>query len=103
MKVVIVGSGNVATVLGKKILSAGHSILQVISRDLQHAKILAGLLNASLADDIKNIDDNADMILIAVADFAIKETASQLMSTSKLVVHTAGGLIKKILKLTGNE
>ncbi len=39
MKVVIIGAGNVATVLGKKILEAGHEILQVVGRNLEKLTI----------------------------------------------------------------
>ena len=45
MKVVIVGSGNVATVLGKVIHNAGHEIVQILSRNENHAKALAQTFN----------------------------------------------------------
>ena len=47
MKVVIVGSGNVATVLGKVIHNAGHQIVQVLSRNENHAKELAQIFKCS--------------------------------------------------------
>ena len=41
MNVALVGSGNVATVLGKVIHNRGYNIVQVISRNPDHAKKLA--------------------------------------------------------------
>ena len=38
MNVVIVGSGNVAAVLSKLIQRAGHKIVQVVSRNADHAR-----------------------------------------------------------------
>ena len=46
MKVVILGSGNVATVLSTLIKKAGHEIVQVVSRNRDHAVILASRYNA---------------------------------------------------------
>jgi predicted dinucleotide-binding enzyme len=41
MDIVILGSGNVAAVLGRKFKAAGHNILQVISRNASAASSLA--------------------------------------------------------------
>ena len=41
MDIVILGSGNVAAVLGRKFKAAGHRILQVISRNASAASQLA--------------------------------------------------------------
>jgi glutamyl-tRNA reductase len=41
MNIVIIGTGNTATVLGKKLKAAGHHILQVFGRDNFAASELA--------------------------------------------------------------
>ncbi len=41
MDIVIIGSGNVATVLGRKFKAAGHNIVQVFSRNAAAATQLA--------------------------------------------------------------
>ena len=41
MKIVIIGSGNVASVLGRKFKAAGHEIIQVLSRNAKAASQLA--------------------------------------------------------------
>ena len=41
MDIVIIGSGNVAAVLGRKFTAAGHKIVQIISRNASAASELA--------------------------------------------------------------
>lgn len=38
MKIVIIGAGNVATVLGRIIKLAGHTVVEVVARHINHAK-----------------------------------------------------------------
>lgn len=45
MKIVLIGSGNIATHLGKAFMHTGHQIVQVYSRTLANAQALAKLLN----------------------------------------------------------
>jgi predicted dinucleotide-binding enzyme len=40
-EIVIIGSGNVASVLGRKFKAAGHEIIQVLSRNAKAASQLA--------------------------------------------------------------
>jgi len=50
MKVLIIGAGNVATVLGRLIKIAGHDIVQVVSRSMDDAITLASELGSTAAD-----------------------------------------------------
>ncbi|MEO6949318.1 MAG: NAD(P)-binding domain-containing protein, partial [Ginsengibacter sp.] len=43
MKIVMIGAGNTATILSKLMINRGHEIIQVLSRDRNHAKILASV------------------------------------------------------------
>jgi len=97
MKVSIIGSGNVATVLGKKILLAGHEIIQVTGRSVSNARILATTLKSIASGNIKDIDTNADLYLLCINDNSIKDVAAQLPFSNKLVVHTAGAVSKELL------
>ena len=63
MQVVIIGSGNTATVLGKLLKENGFHICQVISRNIIHAEILANELNCPFGDFSSSIDETADMYL----------------------------------------
>jgi predicted short-subunit dehydrogenase-like oxidoreductase (DUF2520 family) len=98
MKVSIIGSGNVATVLGRKIKTAGHLLLQVYSRNLVHAKILADELQCDAVDDWQMITNTADIYLIALSDSAIGEATEKLAFKKGLVVHTAGSVSIEVLK-----
>ena len=78
MQVTIIGSGNVATVMGKVLTEKGHVIAEVYSRDPSHAAVLAKLLQAKTVTNIEKLDSNSDVYLIAVADDALADVAAQL-------------------------
>lgn len=98
MKVVIVGSGNVATVLGKVIHSAGHEIIQVLSRNENHAKALAQIFNCSAGSFKTTPYKDADIYLLAITDTALYHLDQYVHLENKLVVHTAGSVSKEVLK-----
>lgn len=98
MKVVLIGSGNVAAVLGRKMRIEGHEIKQVISRDKEHAGLLASELKCVYASTLEAIDPDSDMYVIAVSDSSLLEIAGKLFFDRKLVVHTAGSVSKEVLK-----
>ena len=75
MNIVIIGTGNAATVLGKKLKEAGHHIVQVFGRDASAASNLAYQLDTESTNYWSVIRKNADFYLIAVADDAIAEVA----------------------------
>lgn len=98
MRVVMIGSGNVASVLGRLIKRAGHNMIQVISREPAHAKILADELGCAFSGIDGDMDLTAELYIIAVKDTAIAELKPLFQLTNKLVVHTAGSLSKDVLK-----
>lgn len=97
MKIVLVGSGNVATVLGRMIHAAGHTIRQVISRDAAHAKRLADEWGVAFGDIKATIYPSADLYLIAINDQAIESVCQFIQTGSRPVVHTAGSVSREIL------
>lgn len=97
MKITLIGSGNVATVLGRLILQSKHSIVQVISRNKIHAKTLAVELHADYADFTELANPDSDLILIAVSDSGIENLFSNFIQNDKLVLHTAGSVSKEVL------
>ena len=98
MNVVLIGSGNVATVLGKLIKKSGHTIIEIVSRNEARAKNLAATVNANYHTDLKQINTTAGIYIIAVADDAINDIAADLNLADKIVVHTAGSVLKDVLK-----
>lgn len=98
MKIALIGSGNVATVLGRIIIQNNHKVIQVISRDVDNAKLLAEELGAGFTDFSGKPDLNADMFILAIADQALEHFFSGFGMGNKLVVHTAGSVSIDILK-----
>lgn len=103
MRIVIIGSGNVATVLGRLSRQKGHEVAQVVSRNATHARLLADELNCASADYNEKLNDNADIYIIAVADSALQELNSRIHLGNKLVLHTAGSVGKDVLNGISNN
>ncbi len=97
-KIVLIGAGNVATHLGKRLQKKGHEILQIISKSEKSARELSLLLSAPFTNDIKNINKNADVYLLCVPDDEIINIASTLKLPQKLVLHTSGSIRITALK-----
>jgi predicted short-subunit dehydrogenase-like oxidoreductase (DUF2520 family) len=103
MRITIIGSGNVATHLAAAFKNAGHIIMQVYSRDLQNASLLAYHVKAEPIDNLDQINPEADLFVIAVKDNAIEAIASVLAKYQKLIVHTSGATdLQNLLKYTQN-
>lgn len=97
MKIAIIGSGNVATVLGRLIIQHNHQVIQVISRDVDHARTLATEMGASYAGFDGAPDVNADLFILAIADQALETFFTRYGMANKAVVHTAGSVSKDVL------
>ncbi len=103
MKISFVGSGNVATVLGRLLKQKHFTINEVVSRDKTHALHLAKELDAIEVDNIKAISKNSDVYIVAVNDDAVEAVSSQLKVDDKVVVHTCGSASINILKNTSRN
>jgi predicted short-subunit dehydrogenase-like oxidoreductase (DUF2520 family) len=103
MKVVIVGSGNVATVFGRKIAEAGHEIVQVVGRNAEKVGELAGELKCKATIALSEVDPQANIYIICVADQAVGEIASHLNVNASILVHTAAGISKEVLAASSNN
>jgi len=97
MRIVIIGTGNTATVLGKLFQKAGHTIIQVFGRTGQQTEELAAFFHTSFTIDQKQLNPTADIYLVAVSDNAIGAISSWLRVGNKLVVHTAGSVESAML------
>lgn len=94
MRVAVIGSGNVATHLVAALDALeGVSVTQIISRNVDHARRLAGRVGAEAGDDVGAVDNAADFVIISTADAAIAYVASRLPRlSSSVVVHTSGSV-----------
>lgn len=98
MKVIILGSGNAATILGKKIKKAGHTILQVYSPTAAHGKLLGDALGCEYTDQLSKINKNADIYIVALKDSVLMTLFHSFYLDNKLVVHTSGAVAKNVLE-----
>jgi predicted short-subunit dehydrogenase-like oxidoreductase (DUF2520 family) len=98
MEIVIIGTGNTATVLGRKLKKAGHTILQVFGRDSMAASRLAYELGTESTNYWNVVNKNAHLYILAVSDIAIDEIVKELHLEGKIIVHTAASVSKEVLK-----
>lgn len=83
MKIVMIGSGNVATALAKRIIKAGHKVVQVKGHTIER---------------VNEIETDGDIYLLAISDNALYNLPGQLNLGDKLIAHTAGSVSKEVLK-----
>ena len=97
MEVVIVGTGNVAYGLGKKIKSSAHHLVQVVGRTPSHSARIGKALDVSFSTIADSMHREADLYIIAISDGALLNVGDWLNLERKLVVHTAGSVSKDVL------
>lgn len=98
MDIVIIGSGNVASVFGRKFKAAGHQILQIVSRNASSASKLAYELDTESSNYTSIINREAEVYIIAVPDDAIVDLVADMQLPGKVVAHTAASVSKDVLK-----
>ncbi len=98
MDIVIIGSGNVAAVLGRKFKAAGHSILQIYSRNASAASMLAYEWDTESTNYKSLLNQSADVYIIAVPDDSIQDVTESLHLPRKVVAHTAASVPMDVLK-----
>lgn len=103
MRITIIGSGNVATHLAAAFKNAGHSIVQVYSRDMHNASLLAYHVKAEAVDNLDQINPATDLFVLAIKDDTIEAIAAELARLGKLIVHTSGATdLQTVLNHTTN-
>ena len=96
--ITILGSGNVGSHLAKAFHHAGYQILQIWSREYDHAEQLANQVFAEPVNKLSLLYPTADVVVIAVADDALFDLALDLRMRDSLVLHTAGAVSMKVLQ-----
>lgn len=86
----IIGTGNVAWFLSKRLKEANHKCLGIYGRNRNEAQDLATIVDAPLIENLSDINDEADCCIIAIADKAISSVANELRLINTTVIHTAG-------------
>ncbi len=101
MKITLIGAGRVATHLAK-VLQLQNQIVQIFSRDLQRAQTLANLVSAQAIDDVRQLNPQTDLVIIAVSDQAISSVIESIAPylSDNLIVHTSGSTSVSVLQNT---
>lgn len=102
MKIVFLGSGNVATHLSQALnRSTLNEVVQVYSPTAENARSLAGKLSCGYCTDINDVDVNAEIYVCSVKDSVQQQVWMELKRrfvdsgidvADRIVVHTAGAL-----------
>lgn len=87
MKIVIIGSGNVAYHLAKAFVENKIQVTQVFGRNEAALKEISDELGIPYS---VNQLENADLYLIAVSDSSITEVSKLIQNENALVAHTSG-------------
>ncbi len=97
----IIGTGNMAWFMAKRLSSAGHTCLAVYGRNQLAVTELAHEVNATPVYKLEDIKDNADACIIAISDHEIEHIASLISLPHTVLVHTAGAIDSNLLAKAG--
>lgn len=92
-KITIIGSGNVAYHLAKRLWECSFYITQIFSRKVKNARFLAEQVNAEYTAQLMDIERSSDIYIIAISDDAIEsvgEELSEILPKQAMIVHTSG-------------
>jgi predicted short-subunit dehydrogenase-like oxidoreductase (DUF2520 family) len=100
MKIVIIGSGNLATQLSLALREAHQDIVQIFSRTEAHAKALAEKIGCAYTASLDDIRTDADIYILAVKDDALAALAATVCASrpNALFLHTAGSMPMAVFK-----
>lgn len=93
-KIVLVGAGNMATQLALALSNKGCEILQVYSRTIDSARLLADRIGecTMYTNSIAEIVTDADLYIFSLSDSALPDVINQMQPNGALWVHTAGSM-----------
>lgn len=94
----IIGSGNVATWIARRISSSGAKIDDVYGRSMEKAVALARQINARPIDDLRLLNPESDLYVFAVADDAYESLLETIPFLLPCAIHTAGSVSISIFK-----
>ena len=93
--IILLGSGNVATHLGIALKNSNYTIVQVYSKSIENAKVLANKLDAQFTNNLSKLK-SSDLIIVCINDDAILSVLSQIKNTA--IVHTSGSIGLDVFK-----
>ena len=97
LSITVIGSGNVAWHIARKLYACGFVIKAIVGRNYDKAKALADSVRAKAVDDFKHIPD-ANVYILSLKDDVYTSVVSSLPKSSSIYLHTSGSLEIDILK-----
>ena len=94
MKVIFLGSGNLATRLSLEMHRKGIRIGQVYSHTPENAQQLAALLGCPWTTDPEAVETDADLYVFSLKDTVLVDVIARVRPNDGLWVHTAGSMLK---------
>lgn len=92
MRIVFLGSGNIAHFFASRLAQKGHEIVQVYSRNEAHARLLTAICGGDATADPRAIVTDADAYILAIRDGALAGVAASLRFPGKVLIHCAGAV-----------
>lgn len=97
-KITIIGAGNVATHLAKSFYDNGFEIVQIYSRNIENATVLANQVAAKAINALSLLNNQTDFYLVSIKDDAIVQVLKSVPFKDKLIAHTSGSIPMDVLK-----
>ncbi|MGM9701483.1 MAG: Rossmann-like and DUF2520 domain-containing protein [Prevotella sp.] len=100
MRIVLVGSGNLATRMGVAAKAVGHDVVQVYSRTEQSAAALGTLLGCESVTRVERLVTDADLYVVALKDAALCDMLPDLCKGREngVFIHTAGSMPMEVFQ-----
>lgn len=92
MKIVFIGAGNVASNLSLKLKEKGFDIVQIYSKTLSSAEMLAKKLNCEFVTESADITKNADVYFYTLKDRYLGRYIEKNRVPSAIHIHMAGSV-----------
>jgi len=97
-RIVILGTGNVASILGQALRNNGCEVCQVFGRTREKVAALASRLDATPVCNLDTLAIDADFYIICLADQAIEAVASRMPRVEGTIMHCSGSLDIDVLR-----
>jgi predicted short-subunit dehydrogenase-like oxidoreductase (DUF2520 family) len=98
MKYSVIGTGNTAWFIAKKMYDAGHQCTAIYGRDGDKTTALANTVSGTAKLIQDGVADDVDVCIIAISDNAIAEVCKYISLTKTLLLHTAGAVSIEVLQ-----
>ena len=98
--ITFIGSGRVAHHLAPAFANAGHKIIQVYSRNIENAIVLADMVGAEPICKFDSVNKLSDIYIYCISDDAVQWVMNHIQVHEGLHIHTSGSLSIDIFKKT---